>query len=375
MVYRLTPQIVALLNIREPVTVYIDSRGGRVDYKDSIYNLLGSSNQSCDPPVKLITVVTSLAASAAADLLSSGSYALAYPDSIIMYHGVRFPGGSDGPITAEESNRRTQRLRADNENYATRLARDTEGRFVFRFISHYHLLADIRQKDPTLTNLRAFLSLVIEHVSGSATKVLVDAFERYTTYSALLESANKLWKKGKVPNKSFVQFEAEQIRALTAFEIKRNKKTKGWNFENEGIHRLTDDFFMLNEYLSFMQGPRFRDICTTWGAFLLSPQQMLEVDALPDAERDEKIVEIVTPALRPVWAYFMALCHVLQQSDYYLSALDAFWLGLIDDVIGEKDLPSLRLFQERGGQLASEQKAAGETAQAPNAAGAEAAGT
>lgn len=146
MVYRLTPQIVALLNIREPVTVYIDSRGGRVDYKDSIYNLLGSSNQSCDPPVKLITVVTSLAASAAADLLSSGSYALAYPDSIIMYHGVRFPGGSDGPITAEESNRRTQRLRADNENYATRLARDTEGRFVFRFISHYHLLADIRQR-------------------------------------------------------------------------------------------------------------------------------------------------------------------------------------------------------------------------------------
>ena len=60
----------------------------------------------------------------------------------------------------------------------------------------------------------------------------------------------------------------------------------------------------------------------------------------------------------------MALCHVLQTSDYYLSALDAFWLGLIDEVIGVRDLPTLRLFDERGSQLADEQKGTAEAAQA-----------
>ena len=50
----------------------------------------------------------------------------------------------------------------------------------------------------------------------------------------------------------------------------------------------------------------------------------------------------------------MALCHVLQSGDYYLTAVDAFWLGLIDEVIGVHDLPTLRLFRERADQLADD---------------------
>ncbi len=42
----------------------------------------------------------------------------------------------------------------------------------------------------------------------------------------------------------------------------------------------------------------------------------------------------------------MALCHVLQQGDNHLSAIDAFWLGLIDEVIGIQGLPSLRILTE-----------------------------
>src|SRR5439155_16219605 len=137
-----------------------------------------------------------------------------------------------------------------------------------------------------------FLTLLFDHVSVSAYKVLADAFARYIAYSALLDSANKQWQRGAISKKTFVQLEAEQIKALTDFQIKRNKKNKNWNFENEGIHRLTDDFFLLNEYLTFLQGPRFRDICTSWGRFLLNKQQSDQVDALPEAERDNKIVEI-----------------------------------------------------------------------------------
>ena len=65
----------------------------------------------------------------------------------------------------------------------------------------------------------------------------------------------------------------------------------------------------------------------------------------------------------------MALCHVLQQGENQLTGTDAFWLGLIDEVVGVKDLPSLRLMIE----FASQQKAKDEESEAAEPVGAEAA--
>ena len=294
MVYRLSPDITKLLKNRRPITVYIDSPGGRLIRKDAILNLLRSSSQSNEPPVRLITVSMAFAASAAADLLSAGDYALAYPHSRIVYHGVREPS-DEGPITAEESHKRTHRLRTENETYATQLARDTEERFIFRFISKYRELDDVRQKNPgeEMSDLRCFLSILAEQVSPLAFQLMMVGYERYGTYAMLLDSANRQWKRGAANKKTFIQLEVEQINAIAKFEVKRNKTNKDWNFENEGIYRLTDDFFLLNEYLRFVQGPRFRDICTTWGTFLLTQDQSNEVAAIPDeSDRLTKIVEL-----------------------------------------------------------------------------------
>ncbi len=112
--YRLIPQILSYLSeSRAPITAYIDSPGGLATYMQSLLQMLQTSNQSFDPPCRLITVATSLAASAAADMLASGDYALAYPDSIIVYHGFRAP--SDRPLTVEETMSLAQRLRGQKE--------------------------------------------------------------------------------------------------------------------------------------------------------------------------------------------------------------------------------------------------------------------
>jgi len=77
---------------------------------------------------------------------------------------------------------------------------------------------------------------------------------------------------------------------------------------------------------------------------------------MPDPESDERLLEKVSPQLRPIWSFFMALCHVLQQGDNHLSARDAFWLGLIDEIIGVPELPSFRLFTEHAKESAKEGK-------------------
>jgi ATP-dependent protease ClpP protease subunit len=134
LVNSLTPDIISLQHqSRDPITVYINSPGGNIAHMEMLLRLLAASNQDFANPCRLITVVTSRAASAAADILSSGDYALAYPDSTVLYHGVRMQG--DGYITAEVSSLLAQHLRANNDSYAMELARRIEFRFMFRFIT------------------------------------------------------------------------------------------------------------------------------------------------------------------------------------------------------------------------------------------------
>jgi ATP-dependent protease ClpP protease subunit len=100
MIYRLTPRIIALQGeSRKPITAYIDSPGGDVENKSKLLRLLASGTQNSTTPCTLITVALSLAGSAAADFLSAGFYALAYPQSLIMYHGVR--GKTNPTLTAD----------------------------------------------------------------------------------------------------------------------------------------------------------------------------------------------------------------------------------------------------------------------------------
>lgn len=147
LVSRLTPEIISLHSqTREPITVFIDSPGGRVDLKETLLQLLKASNQDFADPCHLITVVTSRAASAAADLLSSGDYAIAYPESTVLYHGVRMPG--ERALTAEITSFLAEMLRLRNDRYAMDLARTIEFRFMYRFVTSRGQFQAIRQNSP-----------------------------------------------------------------------------------------------------------------------------------------------------------------------------------------------------------------------------------
>lgn len=343
LVQRLTPRIVLLQSQnRQPISVYIDSPGGNVASMEALLKLLTASDQDLSPACRLITVVTSRAASAAADLLSSGDYALAFPQSSVLYHGIRT--SHDRPLTAETTSLLGHTLRMANDWYAMELARKVEFRFMFRFISMKDQYPGVRdsQNNP-MTDLECFLELVSNLLSSGAKNVLKHARERYGRYDALLNSVLKKSNRVKGADRIAVK-EAVRIKAIVDFEV-RNNKAPDWSFEGGGIYRLTDDFFLLNEYLQSSQSKRFRQLCVKWSQFLLSNDDQTEIAATADDEKEQKTVEKVRPLLQPVWSFFVALCHALQEGENEITATDAFWLGLIDEVIGVH-LPTSRLFAE-----------------------------
>jgi ATP-dependent protease ClpP protease subunit len=189
LVNRLTSRIIFLQSqSREPLTIFIDSPGGHVASMETILKLLKASNQDFAPACRLITVVTSRAASAAADLLSSGDYAIAYPDSTLLYHGIRM-SQSERPLTAEVTSLLANMLRMSNDSYAMELARKIEFRFMFRFVSSKNNFDEIRTNNQQpMSDLECFLAFITDKLSPSAKKVLETAQKRYRRYDAILSS-------------------------------------------------------------------------------------------------------------------------------------------------------------------------------------------
>lgn len=339
LLYKLTPRILELQNqSSDPLTVYVDSPGGVTTHMDSLVQLL-RHQQLTDEPRWFITVVTSQAASAAADLLATGNYSWAYRNSAILYHGVRVPG--ERILTVEETLQLAQRLKAGNESYATSLAREAEFRALFRFIMVRDQFEDVRKEhgNAAMSDLECLTAVIGEKLSSSATDVLQKARERHGRYNNLLRY---IATHSKLPGQysSMAKAEAAQIRAIINFEMSLHKGDSEWGFLNEGMSRVADDFFLFHEYIRMFRGPRFRKLCDMFADFLLTDADRDEIDKLPADQQPETIAEKVRPILSPIWSFFVALCYVLQQGENQLNGTDAFWLGLIDDVIGVRGLPS-----------------------------------
>lgn len=310
---------------------------------ETILRLLNLTDQDSSGPCNIITAVTTRASSAAADLLSSGDYALAFPDSSILYHGLRT--FEKNPLTFEATSMLANALRVSNDYYAMALARKIEDRFSFRYVTVRSEFDKFRadRSSPSMSDLDCFVEIISERLSLAAKKVWTKAKDRHGRYQDLLDSVIPKKLRRNFATQTIAEIEADNIKAIVAFELKTNKKNPQWSFRTEGLGRLADDFFLLNEYLSTYHSDRLRRWCTSFGKWTLPANEAVEIDAITDEkERSEKLVAKVRPILQPIWSFFVALCHALQEGENELTAIDAYWLGLVDEVIGKTDLWTTR---------------------------------
>lgn len=344
-VARLTPRILALQSeSREPICVYINSPGGYPRCAEALLNLLKLSNQDIAEPCRIITAVTVQAASAAADLLASGDYSIAFPQSTILHHGVRQSTGD--PSTLESTGRLNEQLRISNTHYAMELARKSEDRFRFRFYSVRDEFASVRAKknSPHLSDYDCFVAVIEEKLSVDAKKIFHKAVKRAERYKDLINSV--AGGSGREDAKTLMSVQAVIIKAIVDFEVSGTSSNETQDFRFGGMRRLVDDFYLLNEYLTGNSNQKLDEWCTTFGRLFLTAEQQAEVDVITDdTEKQKRLIEINKPILQPMLSFFTALCHALQEGENELTATDAYWLGLVDEVVGENTW-NLRLLHE-----------------------------
>ncbi len=334
--------------------MYIDSPGGAVVHMRSILRLLRLPGLDSPFPCRIITVGTSLAASAAAILLCSGDYVIACPGSPIHFHGVRTYRQTE--ITKEDADDVARDLKASNDASAVSLARVRSRQFFFRYITvrSESDFDEYRNKNPKAsTDKDCFVGVISERLSSWGMEVLRKAEHRYKRYESLSTYVLKSRRVRKelgltgsgAKRGDYRKVEAEMLRAIIAFEVPR-KQSPGWTFASDGLPRVNDDFFLLNEYIDQHSNALIQGFCEDWKDFVLGAEDQAAIELLPEDQRKAARVEKLSPVLLPLWLFFGSICHVLQEAENPLTPEDAFWLGLVDEVMGA-NLPTLRRLVER----------------------------
>jgi hypothetical protein len=137
------------------------------------------------------------------------------------------------------------------------------------------------------------------------------------------------------------------LKLLLDFEL-RKRGSKTWSLSDGGIDDLALDFKSLADYLFGPHKKELEEHLKSFGVLFLKPEEIVELKQRREEGHDranELLEKKAKPIVEPMWYFVVSLCRLLQNGEYSLTAKDAYWLGLVDEVIGER-LPTLRLIAE-----------------------------
>jgi hypothetical protein len=137
-------------------------------------------------------------------------------------------------------------------------------------------------------------------------------------------------------------FDKIMLDTSIAFEYENNKTDDEWSLRTGGLSKINDDFFYLEAYFQCSGGPRFASICERWAPLIIGNDER-------EAFLTEEHVEKFRAFFLPFWSFFVALYHALQRAENELTAMDAFWLGLIDTLRLEPTASRAAYYAKRGG--------------------------
>ncbi len=337
LIARIAPQILQLRkSSAEPVTVYINSPGGSIRVLYVLDGLLHSRDAD-ERTNRVVTVALGDADSAAATLLALGDYAIAYKHSRMHFHGIRYPVVEE--LTAEAASDSAGSLSRSNRTIAMRLAKVVLERLILRYISLQP------EFSAPLSPIASFVNCLKHRVSNAGDKLLDQA----SMYMGRLENVSAALKGAGIQGTDeHLERDAKVFRAILEFEIAQHK-TQDWCLDEFGVQEVVTDYFLLRDYSFGEHNTHLENVIDSYGPSFLSVAQFTEYAKKHDADAAAAkawLRPLVEDDARQFWYFTVCLCRFMQEGENPLNSADAYWLGVVDEVLGS-DMIGARHFVER----------------------------
>jgi hypothetical protein len=142
-----------------------------------------------------------------------------------------------------------------------------------------------------------------------------------------------------------VKTEKSILKAIIDYEYRSTKKDPDWSFTDENVDRIVQDFRIIKDFHVGSHNAILEHQARRFGPFFLSDEDkeiLKKTTFANDDQRDKWLEDKAEPKLRPLWYFIISVCRLLQQKENPLTGEDAYWLGIVNEVVGRSDLPSLR---------------------------------
>lgn len=339
LVRELAPKIIELRSSnKDPITVYINSNGGFPAAGDAILSALKAPDAD-GRITNIVTVVTGYANSTAADLLIYGDYAIAYPDASIHCHGARIYTNEE-ELTMERARVTGASLWKLNETIALHLYKHVIHRLIFVYLNLKPQFDAIRQSHPGKDDVECFAQTLLSqpNISYDALKVMNKALEHYRKIQKV---SDYVWKRVNLKGAKLYLIHAKILREIINFHLigKRNS-TFSLPIDDISEHLNLIKEYVTGEYTNFVN-PLIR----RWGKFFLIDEEPAVYEKLPEDKKFDWLSTKTKPRVQPLLYFAFSLCRLLQEQENRLTAIDAYWLGIVDEVMGS-EFPCLRSIAE-----------------------------
>jgi hypothetical protein len=252
-------------------------------------------------------------------------------------------------LTRERAIDLAKSLASTNEQYALQLAHNSIARFMFRYAFLRPEFEGIRadRDGRSLSDASCLLFALQDRVSSQLWSLLTEAMIRSLDNDLLDNRASQIMAAhGSVQELPTASFEALLLNCIVDHLVDNHKDEEGWSLRRAGFNKIEENFEILIDSHADRHKEQIKKLSNRWGEFFLEAAEQSEFSTVAEADRNAWLLNRVEYKIRSVWFLFVSICRLLQESDNFFSAEDAYWVGLIDEIIGRNDLPSPRTFVE-----------------------------
>jgi len=384
LVRKITPAILTLRQqSKAHITVAINSGGGSLAVLDTIEGLLTGPDQD-GSTVRMVTVVTNRAYSAAAVLLAMGSYAVALPHTEILFHDVRFGGLED--VTPESALVAAKQLRSQNERSALSLANLMFRRWMWNYLDVNKSFNDVATRFPKTSarfaqvikacsipdsptvrfDLAAFATHIFSTLSAQNECLIENAMEHLRHWGSVITLASAVPTYRSAPDGSPGTLDGARLlyESMTG-------KSAGAPFggvDNEGdlnlflmlaVSRVANspnsssalnfehalgDFLLVKSIDDPKHVQTARKVMLRHKPVFFSREVAIGWEDFDEKARSE-VVEVATPVVKAAWLLCVLVARELFNGEHRLTPREAMCLGVIDEVAGDDSIESRRQFR------------------------------
>jgi hypothetical protein len=235
-------------------------------------------------------------------------------------------------------------LRETNDYFAIRLADRAFDRFMMHFAAMRGQFNTLKSRlapgDPETVG--CFAHALASKLTPASVRLLERALGRQREINKLTESV--FASLGKTQNQQVAQLEREIAILQAILNYEKTVKGKDWTLSSGGMFKVQEDFVLLFDYYSEENMRRLERFAHRWQFLFLSDAEKKEFEALPSdqvQQRENWLQTHVWVKMHPLWYFVFSICRLLQSGENNLLPVDAYWLGLVDEVLG------VDLFNER----------------------------